>query len=89
MNNRVEALDHYQQALKAGRKAHRKSVQQGEYPFLQVLDEILSDSMRGDEADLGLIEIPIDRMWEQKAQGAKTHLLQILCLCFPRTVSSA
>ena len=62
MNYRVEALDHYQQALKAGRKAHRKSVQQGEYPFLQVLDEILSDSMKEGEVDLGLIEIPIDRI---------------------------
>ena len=71
MNYRVEALDHYQQALKAGRKAHRKSVQQGEYPFLQVLDEILSDSMRGDEADLGLIEIPIDRIVGTKNAGRK------------------
>ena len=71
MNYRVEALDHYQQALKAGRKAHRKSVQQGEYPFLQVLDEILSDSMRGDEADLGLIEIPIDRIVGTKSAGRK------------------
>lgn len=71
MNYRVEALEHYQQALKAGRKAHRKSVQQGNYPFLQMLDEILSDSMMEDEADLGLIEIPIDKIVGTKSEGRK------------------
>lgn len=71
MNHRAEALEHYQQALRAGRKAHRKSVQQGKYPFLQVLDEILSDSMREGEVDLGLIEIPIDRIVGTKSAGRK------------------
>lgn len=45
MNHRVQSVEHYQQALKAGRKAHRQSVQQGKYPFLQVLDEILTSGM--------------------------------------------
>ena len=62
MNHRVESVAHYQQALKAGRKAHRQSVQQGKYPFLQVLDEILTSGMISGEYTLGLIEIPTDRI---------------------------
>ena len=69
MNHRVESVDHYQQALKAGRKAHRQSVQQGKCPFLQVLDEILTSGMISGEYNLGLIEIPTDRIIGTKNIG--------------------
>lgn len=69
MNHRVEAVDHYQQALKAGRKAHRQNVQQGKYPFLQALDEILTSGMTSGEYNLGLIEIPADRIVGTKNVG--------------------
>ena len=69
MNHRAESVEHYQQALKAGRKAHRQSVQQGKYPFLQVLDEILSSGMSSGEHNLGLIEIPADRIGGTKNMG--------------------
>ena len=69
MNHRVELVAHYQQALKAGRKAHRQNVQQGKYPFLQVLDEILTSGMTSGEYNLGLIEIPADRIVGTKNIG--------------------
>ena len=69
MNRRVESAEHYQQALKAGRKMHRQNVQQGKYPFLQVLDEILATGMTSGECKLGLIEIPTDRIVGTKSVG--------------------
>ena len=69
MNHRVEAIDHYQQALKAGRKAHRQNIQRGKYPFLPVLDEILTSNMTSGEFNLGLIEIPADRIVGTKNKG--------------------
>ena len=78
MNHQAESKEHYQQALKAGRKAHRQNVQQGKYPFLQALDEILTSGMTSGEQNLGLIEIPADRI-----VGTKN----ISCRCFPRTAN--
>lgn len=69
MNHCVESVDYYQQALRAGRKAHRQSVQRGKYPFLQVLDEILTEGMAAGEVDLGLIEIPTDKIVGTKNIG--------------------
>ena len=69
MNHRIEALEYYQQALKMGRKAHRQAVQQGQYPFLQILDEILADHMIAGETDLGTMEIPMDKIVGTKTRG--------------------
>ena len=68
MSNTAAALSNYQQALKAGRRAHRQSVHSGNYPYLQVLDEILTDNMTAEETYLGLINIPTE-----KIVGTKTH----------------
>ena len=65
----AEALQHYQQALKQGRKSHRDSVNHGRYPYLQVLDEVLSDHMVAGQVDLGLIEVPLDNIVGTKTAG--------------------
>ncbi len=69
MNSHLESTNQYQLALKAGRKAYRQSIQQGEYPFLQVLDEIIGEGMAAGEINLGLIEIPTDRIIGTKSRG--------------------
>lgn len=69
MNHLLEAAEHYQQALKAGRKTHRQNVQQGKYPYLQVLDEILANRTTAGEHKLGLIEIPTDSIVGTKNAG--------------------
>ena len=43
MNSRIESAEHYQKALKAGRKMQRQRIHQGLYPYLEVLDDILLD----------------------------------------------
>ena len=69
MNLNLEAQSGYQQALKQGRKAHRESVHKGSYPYLQVLDEILEEGMIAGQVDLGMIEIPAERITGTKTVG--------------------
>ena len=60
--SRQEATNQYLTALKAGQKNYRDCVLQGRYPYPQVLDEILDDSMAAGQVDLGLIGIPTERI---------------------------
>ena len=69
MNIHVESAEHYQQALKAGRKMHRQCLQRGTYPYLQVLDEILPEYMTAGQEELGIIEIPVDKIVGTKTRG--------------------
>lgn len=71
-NNFAECKAHYQQALKAAHKEQRQRVQSGSYPYLQILDEILPDYMTAGEVNLGLIDIPIDKIVGTKTKG-RTH----------------
>ncbi|MBQ9458385.1 MAG: BMP family ABC transporter substrate-binding protein [Oscillospiraceae bacterium] len=58
--SRHEATEHYMEALKAGRRTYKNCVLCGEYPYPQVLDEILDDSLNAGQVDLGLLEIPAE-----------------------------
>lgn len=69
MNLQLESTEQYQRALKQGRKAHRESVHQGRYPYLQALDDILEDTMVAGQVDLGIIEIPIEKIVGTKTSG--------------------
>lgn len=69
MNSRIESAEHYQQALKAGRKMQRQRVHQGLYPYLEVLDEILPNYSTAGQEELGIIEIPADKIVGTKTRG--------------------
>ena len=66
-----EAAVWYEKALKLGQKNHRECVHRGRYPYPQVLDEILEDSMIAGRVDLGVIEIPTERIVGTKTAGRK------------------
>ena len=68
---RAEASAQYAQALKAGQRTYRECVLAGKYPYLQALDEILSSSMTAGRVDLGVIEVPIDRIVGTKDEGRR------------------
>ena len=53
MNHRIESAEHYQQALKSGRKSHRQDTQ----AFLPALDKILQDHMTAGAVKLGLLQL--------------------------------
>ena len=67
-----EATVQYAQALKAGQKTYRECVLSGRYPYLQILDEILDDSMVAGVVDLGVINIPSDQIVGTKGEGRRT-----------------
>lgn len=69
MNSRIESVEHYQQALKAGRKMQKQRVHQGLYPYLQVLDEILPEYTTAGREELGTIEIPVEKIVGTKTRG--------------------
>lgn len=69
---RTEAIAQYNQALKQGQKCRKNDVLHGRYPYLQVLDELIDDSMIAGQTDMGLLEIPAERIVGTKAAGRKT-----------------
>lgn len=50
----------YLEALKLGKKAHKKCVSNGVFPYLPVLDEILEHQEIITEQKLGLLQIPLE-----------------------------
>ena len=59
----------YSIALKRGQKMYRQDVTEGRQPYLKVLDEILAFTKTVGETDLGLVEIPIERIVGTKSVG--------------------
>ena len=50
----------YTEALKLGKKEYKSCVSQGRFPYLPVLDDILSREEVRTEQNVGLIQIPLD-----------------------------
>ena len=69
--SRQEAAVQYQEALKRGRKTYKDRVLRGQYPYPQVLDEILNDTMTAGQVDMGLLDIPANRVVGTKTQGRR------------------
>ncbi len=67
----AEAQAQYAAALKAGQKCYREAVLKGEYPYPQVLDEILDERLAAGRAELGVIEVPMDRIVGTKSKGRR------------------
>ena len=63
------ALYDYAGALKLGRKQYQASIQKGEYPYLPALDDILSYTEIVSETNLGLIDIPLDKIVGTRTKG--------------------
>ena len=50
----------YQEALKSGRKEYKARVAKGQFPYLPVLDQIVSQKDIQTEQNMGLVNIPLD-----------------------------
>ncbi len=59
----------YEKAEKLGKKAYRAATLSGAYPYLPVLDDILSMADIRSEVSLGLVNIPLDRVVGTSTQG--------------------
>lgn len=63
------ALYDYVGAQKKGRRQYQVSVSRGEYPYLPVLDDILSYTDIVSEVSLGIMDIPLDKIVGTKTKG--------------------
>lgn len=70
--NRQEAREEYSRALRQGQKRARELVLSGKDPNPAVLDELLSGDSAESVQDVGLIEIPADRIVGTKSAGRIT-----------------
>lgn len=62
----------YQEALKAGRKEYQMCVARGKYPYLNVLEEILSNFDIESEIPLGTVQIPMKKIVGTNARSRGT-----------------
>ncbi len=69
--SRQEATEQYGLALKLGKKYYNSCISQGVTPYPLVLDEILSGVQTAGSVNLGLVEIPAERIVGTYAAGRK------------------
>lgn len=62
-------LEDYKDALKLGEKEYRRAVSSGRYPYLPVLDTVLSGEGVLPQTDLGVMDIPLARVIGTKTEG--------------------
>lgn len=63
------ALYDYVGARRRGRRQYQESVSRGEYPYLPVLDDILENVEIVSEVNLGVMDIPLERIVGTKTRG--------------------
>ena len=71
MNNQT-ALDEYSQALRLGQKEYRELLMAGKHPHPEVLDEILPELATESIFQVGLVDIPTERIVGTKTAGRTT-----------------
>ena len=67
--NRTEALDEYARALRGGQREYKERVSAGQNPYPKVLDELLADIPTGSTQNVGLVEIPMERIVGTRTGG--------------------
>lgn len=70
--NTQTALDEYSQALRLGQKEYRELIMAGRPPHPAVLDELLPENGTQTVVDVGLVDIPTERIVGTKTAGRIT-----------------
>ena len=68
--SRLEAITHYENALKQGKKYVDNCLSRGEDPYPRVLEDLVNMA-EVSSVNIGLIEVPIDRIIGTRASGRK------------------
>lgn len=66
------AMDEYDKAQRRGQRSYQKYLMEGRYPYLQVLEEILSHTDVVSEQKLGLVQIPAELIVGTYTAGRRT-----------------
>ena len=67
--SRKEAVEQYAYALKCGQKYMKTHEQHDQDPYPQVLDRLLDSSKTGNQINIGLVQIPTERIVGTKNEG--------------------
>ena len=70
--NRADAVEQYMAALNAGRKYYRNCMIKGQYPYPQVLEKLLENQETAGQVNLGMVDIPTDRIVGTWVEGRKS-----------------
>ena len=73
------SLNDYVKAQKLGEKRYQAALSKNEYPYLPVLDELITNSDIAGEVNLGLQHISLDRV-VQRQKAVLQHLQVTSCL---------
>ena len=73
------ALDEYNLALKQGQREYRELVMEGRSPYPAVLDDILPENNTDSVVDVGLVEIPSERIIGTKSAGRISAFTASFC----------
>lgn len=63
------ATSDYAAALKQGRRSYRTALTKGEYPYLPVLDDMISYTEVGAIENIGIMDIPLSKIVGTKTEG--------------------
>lgn len=63
------AASEYTSALRQGRRSYRAALTRGEYPYLPVLDEIMSYTEIAGMENIGIMDIPLSKIVGTKTVG--------------------
>ena len=63
------ATNDYTAALRQGRRSYRAALTKGEYPYLPVLDEIMSYTEVAGMENIGIMDIPLSKIVGTKTVG--------------------
>lgn len=69
---RQQAIQQFNKALKMGQKYYNSSLMNGSYPYPQVLNEILDERFAAARVNIGLVDIPADRIVGTTTAGRKS-----------------
>jgi len=71
-STRQLAREQYLDALRQGQKYYKSSMAAGRYPYPQVLDDIFDENSAAGQVELGLVDIPTDRIVGTKGRGRRS-----------------
>ena len=69
-----EAILQYERALRSGQRYYKEAISRGEYPYPPVLDDIVNEANIAGTAELGVINIPTERIAGTKSAGRTAAL---------------
>ena len=83
----LDAIEEYAQAVKQGQKEVKEFAALGKQTNPKVLDEILGDVGYDTEQNVGLVDIPTERIVGTKSAGRISAFLPPSCPCWHRIPS--